>query len=151
MAGALIDQGLVARLVVTQLATVSGLTVRALREPEPESDAYVVMRPLMLERRPRTRGASGEPDLADLQVRLEVVVGTSKANVYALDTAIQRVVEALDEQTLRDVPTSHQVDLYRVQGGDAEVDEERRLIAARLEIAGVVQRESGRTVSDFLS
>jgi len=150
-ASAIIDRGMVAKLLHTQAATTTTLTVVGRRQPDPDVNAWVRSLGLQITREARVRG-SDESDNADFTARYQVVAGPGLANAWALDTAVALFIAAMNEQTMRDVSTTHQVDIQTVDdSADSTFDGEAKLEAQEVVITGKCSRTSGVTVTDFLT
>ena len=151
---AFIDESVIARLVVEQLETVTGLVAFYVGEPE-EPDALgasdAAFRLLAVGLEPRPRKATDEPDIADVVVTIAVYVHASHASIYSITNATALVRQALDQQTLRDAATTHRLDLCRAAASpEVEIDEQRGLRAAAITVAGVAHRNTGTTLESHL-
>ncbi len=156
MADARIDQAALAKLVIARLESVTGLTVVYPREADPDANGFIRMLPLKVDRRPRTRdGQAGEPDVADVEGELLVAVGPGYGSSAAGDAALQKVVDALDERTLRESfvgDATHQLDLGRLQTrGLVHFDEEKRVEVLGAAFRGTATRTTGTSTLSLLA
>lgn len=148
-----IDDGVVLRLLAARLETITGVAIRHLGEDESEGNRYTArVAAMTIEPMPRNAGDDYQ-DAATLEV---TVVAACDAAATAISNAAiaalaARVAKALDGQVLRDVSTTHQVQLGRVKREiQTDPDPDRQLRTAVLTVTGHVQRFSGDTLDASL-
>lgn len=105
-------------------------------------------------KRRHRRSPDAEPDMADVQVTVDVSCpeAQQEASVLAIGSAITLVSLALDHATLRDAGTTHILTLDAA--GETVVSDLRDLhqqVGARIVVTGVAERTSGNSREERLS
>ena len=152
MSMVIIDRGTIQRLLETRLESVNA-DVAVRHAGEEDANASVWCRPgaMRLRRLPRQR-TDIEPEFADFEYEVHVYCSRAAmvASAFAISNALQRVASVFIGETIRDAPSSHQVDVLSVddEGGGADV--ERGIYFGTLLVRGVCQRVTGATIEDFI-
>ena len=155
---AIIDRTLVQRLIQTQLATLQGggvVDVVMPGEEDPEtSQRWVKLVAIdfapVRGQKANVPATSDVPEHAAITVAMSVFCAPSLVALSsgALTMAISHVCAAMEQQTLRDAPTNHQVDLHSATvSNDAPADNEQpAILSAGITIDGQVCRTSGTSL-----
>lgn len=156
----LADRAMMAKLIATRLATVSGLPVYWARQKVPDSvNACAIVASLTFRRRPRTD--VNEPDSGTVRVEVHAVVrplagagANGEPNGLVDQTIAQRIVAALHEGAggaIADAPTGHTIHFEDVDESiPPEHDgEEPAIEIVPLVFEGQFQRSSGSSALNF--
>lgn len=151
-AAALIDLGVIQRLVATLMETITALGVIHVGEPQPEVAAWVREVGLSVVSIPRQRTAD-EPDIADFELELEVATNNN-SSAYAIGSASSIVRGVWMDALLQDPSTGtavHQIDVNKVEVQIAkDPDPNRNIRTSKVLVSGLVQRWTGTDVVDFV-
>lgn len=160
-ASALIDLGVVHRLVAAQLDTLASgtpaLVVRHMGEEDPhagDETRWVRHIDMVITSHQRVRGED-EPDLADIALVLLGVATEEETSRGAVSTVATLIRNAFHNVTLRDPATGtiiHQIDFTTCAVTFPDTGEaERRIRMCEVTVGGVVQRWSGTSVTSHLN
>lgn len=154
-----IDAGKVHRMLWTQLATASGLSVLDRTDPDPiaatSSRWARIATPPKVMQLPRQKGNDSEVDNAEVEAEVLVVCRQSQAgeggSAYSLASALALVAGLFhDGLRLADVDGVHSWTLGEIETEEQPVvDDERLVVTGVVRIGGIVQRSSGTAVADF--
>lgn len=156
----LIDPAIVKVLIDTQLETVSGSVIQAVMHAGDvvphNKDRWIKIVAIDLDSLPMDREDDTEAtglDAAAITVTVNCFASqrAMRAKSGALASVMAEVRRVLHRQTLRDVASTHQIDLTEVRiVEDREIDEQRRISTGMVQATGTVTRLSGATMTAFV-
>lgn len=154
-AAAIIDLGVVLRLVGTAFEAITGIARAHLGEADPESsDAWLRLEGVTQIGLPRQR-SSDEPHHADIEISFSAVVSEAKRSRWAIGTACGKVTEAFEGRSLYDPDSTnpvHMVDCREVTAVATSVRlDEQNIRVAEITVKGTVTRFSGTSIADHLT
>lgn len=155
----LIDPTVVKILVETQLGTVNSTTIPKVYYPgdgvDNMRDRWIKIRPIDHQSLPNDREDSTDVTGLDcdgivVTVNCFASQRAMKTSAAALSSVMAEVRRVLFRKCLRDVATTHQVDLTECKTVTDDEDEQRRMATGAVIVTGIVTRTVGATVTPLV-